>query len=326
MILKNKKQTTELSKDTNLSKQEKRRQRRSLRTLIIFALGWYIMMFPTAANLFNKAYNLNKILAYNDTMVSYSNEDVETIMNKCLEYNQTIYEEQQKSTFKYRGGTATDMVYDSLPTSSDEIGVLDIPSLDVTVSVRHGTSDSELNSTAGHLYGTSLPVDGENVHAVIAAHSALSTAKLFTDLNKMKKGDSFFITVLNTKYEYKVVDINVMLPEDEWKYEQIEEGKNYVTLYTCTPYGVNTHRLLVKGELVGSETVDRNGEFRQEYIWEIVKNAALFALIIITPGLVAILDSQYLKKKRTKKKGERNDNPKKDKEDKQSITSQSEKI
>lgn len=273
--------------------------------IVAMIVGWYVMMFPTSADLLNKIYNQNTILSYNNTMASYSDEEIQKMLDNCKTYNQSIYEEQQTTPFRYRGPTATDDVYKSLPTNSSEIGTLRIPTIDVNVGIAHGTTDNELQSEAGHLYGTSLPVEGESVHAVIAAHSALSTAKLFTDLGKVKKGDKFYITVLNQEYEYKVVDINTVLPTDEAPYEQVEEGKNYVTLYTCTPYGVNTHRLLVKGELVGSTKVQgEDGGFSLDEYAEIIKYASLFALIILAPFILMLAYSLNKVRKRHKTKKE----------------------
>lgn len=270
----------------------KKKAKKDISTILLvigMIAGWYVMMFPKAADLLNRIYNQNTIVSYNNSMKSYTNEDMEMMLEDCREYNQTIYEEQQLTTFRYRGPTATDDIYDSLPTKSTEIGSLNIPKIDLNVSIAHGTNDNELQSEAGHLYGSSLPVDGENVHAVIAAHSALATADLFTDLDELEKGDEFYVTVLNQEYEYEVVDINIVLPTDEAPYMQVEEGKNYVTLYTCTPYGVNTHRLLVKGELVGVKEVDVNdNEFTIGEYYRIIKYASLLALIILAPFIVIV--------------------------------------
>ena len=246
------------------------------------------------------------INAYNNTMVSYSNDDLASIKQNMIEYNNSIYQEQQTKTFHYRGPVATDETYASLPTASDEIGSVRIPSINVNVSFCHGTGEATLQSEAGHLYGTSFPIDGENVHAVIAAHSALSTASLFTDLTKVKEGDKFYVTVLNTEYEYTVDQIKVVLPEDDYQYEQIEKGKNYVTLYTCTPYGVNTHRLLVRGELTGQKEVELDeDDLRWKGLLTTLKYASELGLVVCFPGIAAIGYAAYVQKndkKRKKKK------------------------
>ena len=255
----------------------------------LMMLGWYILTFPISNDLINKIYNLNMLNGYASQTQTYSSDQIAEMMDASRKYNESIYEEQQKYMFRYRGSAATDETYESLPSGSETIGSLYIPKINVDIAIGHGTKDSMLQGEAGHLYGTSLPIDGQNVHAVIAGHSALSTAKLFTDLDKIEKGDTFYITVLDHQYEYTVDQIVVVLPTDEAQYEQIEEGKNYVTLYTCTPYGVNTHRLLVRGELTDTKEVDISSKFRNQYLPGIIKNSVLLALIILTPLLVVII-------------------------------------
>lgn len=267
----------------------------------IMMIGWYIFMFPTTSDLLNKIYNQNSILSYNASMVNYTDEQMEAMLANVDTYNAGIYEEQKTSPFHYRGPNASDKTYESVPVTGD-IGTLRIPSIDVEVAVGHGTKDALLQAEAGHLYGTSLPSDKENVHAVIAAHSALSTAKLFTDLNKVKKGDVFYITILNQEYEYKVDQIKVVLPEDDWELEQVEEGENYTTLYTCTPYGVNTHRLLVRGKFIKAKTVEaKEGGFDLRDYMRIIGYSSLIALIILAPFILALIRAFAIRHKNNKK-------------------------
>lgn len=285
---------------------KKKSSKDSIVTFFVVALmiiGWYIMMYPTGADLLNKIFNQNSILSYNQSMTTYSNDELEEMLAACQEYNETIYEEQQVSEFHYRGPNSTGEDYLKVPTSSSSIGTVRIPAIDVNLQIVHGTSDQNLQSSVGHLYGTSLPVEGKNVHAVIAAHSALSTAKLFTDLTKVNIGDVFYITILNKEYEYTVDDINVVLPEDDYKYEQIIEGENHVTLYTCTPYGVNTHRLLVRGKLTDITEKDiSEGGFSIDEIWPIVVNSAKFAFIALLPFFLIVGYAWYDRHERIKKK------------------------
>lgn len=293
---------------------KKRKLKASISTFLIVTMmvaGWYIMMFPTAADLLNKIYNQNSIMSYNNTMMNYSDEDIAAAFAKTRAYNETIFEEQQTREFHYRGPNATGEDYMGVPTRSQEIGSLRIPSIDVNVAIGHGTGDNMLQAEVGHLYGTSIPIDGKNVHAVIAGHSALSTAELFTDLNKVEEGDKFYVTILNKEFEYKVDEINVMLPEDDFKYEQIVPGKNYATLYTCTPYGVNTHRLLVRGELIGSKEVAlSNKGFNLTEFLPVLKNSVLLAFVILLPFILMLVYSIYCRydaKKKSKKPRNKSD-------------------
>lgn len=283
-----------------MPKKKKKTNVANLVITILLILGWYIMTFPKSTDLLNRIYNINSISTYQNDMENYSDEDMEQMLQECRDYNTKIAEAEKSTPFRYQGSLATDDTYLNLP-SYGTIGSLYIPKLDLNVAVAHGTSDETLQGEAGHLYGSSLPVDGDSVHSIIAAHSALATAELFTHLNKMEKGDVFYITVLNQQYEYKVDQITVCLPEDEWQYEQVEDGKNYVTLYTCTPYGVNTHRLLVRGELVDTQTVDPGKGFTQSIVWPIIKYSTLLALIILAPFFTGLAAGIVTKNKRRKK-------------------------
>lgn len=139
--------------------------------------------------------------------------------------------------------------YASLVCMTEEgvMGFIEIPSLGLTLPIYHGTSERVLEMGVGHLWGTSLPVGGEGTHAVLTGHSGLSSAKLFTDLAELVEGDIFFLNVLGERLAYEVNQIKTVLPA-ELEDLYVESGKDYCTLVTCTPYGVNTHRLLVRGE------------------------------------------------------------------------------
>jgi len=134
------------------------------------------------------------------------------------------------------------------------MGSIEIPKIHVDLAIYHGTGDEALSSGAGHLRGTSLPVGGENTHAVISGHRGLPSAKLFTDLDQLENGDVFYIHVLNENLEYQVDQIKTVLPTDLDDLE-IVPGGDYVTLMTCTPYGVNTHRLLIRGTRIPYDRV-----------------------------------------------------------------------
>ena len=150
----------------------------------------------------------------------------------------------------------------------DNTGVmctLEIPVIGVDLPVYHGTSDEVLEKGIGHLEGTSLPVGGKGTHAVITGHTGINKAKMFTDLTELKKGNQFYIHVLGKVLAYEVDDINVVLPEDTRKLS-IVDGKDYVTLITCTPYGENTHRLLVRGKRTKYVPQKRENEKKKKKI------------------------------------------------------------
>lgn len=267
--------------------------RKTLSTIfftLLMLVGWYVMTYPLTADRLNRLFNINSITSYNDDLSNYTDDELSAMMEKTQEYNASIWQEQQVSTFHYRGASATDADYTSVPVpGSETIGSVEIPKLGINLTIVHGTKDANLQNSVGHLYGTSLPVAGDNVHSVLAAHSALASAELFTHIDKLEKGDTFSVTVLNEKYTYTVSDVTVCLPEDEAQYEQIQQGKNLCTLYTCTPYGINTYRLLVTGELTGEEHVTYDGPFTQTLIKQIIIFAAEIALIVLAPFIAVLI-------------------------------------
>lgn len=177
--------------------------------------------------------------------------------------------------------------------SQGVMGFLEIPAIKVKLPIYHGTSNSVLEKGAGHLEGTSLPVGGESTHSILTGHTGLNKAKLFTDLTSVQKGDLFFITILNQKLAYVVDDINVVLPEDTSKL-QIIEGKDYVTLVTCTPYGVNDHRLLVRGARTEYTEEEYEGEQKKDNTKDSLWITAYKKALAIGIGAVLILSMLLL--------------------------------
>ena len=194
-------------------------------------------------------------------------------------------------------------VYNNLLKIDDTgmMGYIDIPKLDVVLPVYHGTSEKVLQSGVGHLKNTSLPVGGESCHAVLSGHRGLANAKIFTDLNKMAVGDVFYIKVLHHTFAYQVDQILTVLPSDTDAL-QIEKGKDYVTLVTCTPYAVNTHRLLVRGIRIPYEEAQKIDE-------EVgLQRTIPFNLILLIAGIVAFIiiwaSMKFHKRRKEKKHGQ----------------------
>ena len=184
------------------------------------------------------------------------------------------------------------------------MGYITISKIGVELPICHGTGDSVLQITAGHLEGTSLPVGGASTHAVISAHRGLPSAKLFTNLDQLEVGDTFTITVLDRVLTYEVDKISIVLPTetDELK---ITEGKDYVTLMTCTPYGINTHRLLVRGRRV--ETPDQYKHLRVTA--EALKiEPIIVAPVMALPMLLILLIGMLISTRKPKKtRGEKHE-------------------
>ena len=188
--------------------------------------------------------------AYDKAISAKSSTEIDAMWNAAWEYNKKIEQKQKKHAYAYMGADATDEEYESLlaPDGNTVMGSVQVPSVGIDLPIAHGTANEQLDIEAGHIYGTSLPVGGAGSHAVIAGHTGLRNADIFTNLEKVKEGEYFYVSILNKKLAYKITRILVVLPEDEGPYLQVEAGRDLVTLYTCTPYGVNSHRLLIMGE------------------------------------------------------------------------------
>ena len=213
-----------------------------LLVLILFA-GVCIMLYPAISQYWNSKTQSRIVENYENVISSLSEEDFTKYFEEATAYNKALFElDDPLYDYKKISG------YNNILNVSNVgiMGYITIEKLGVELPVYHGTSSDVLNIACGHLEGTSLPVGGQNSHCVLSAHRGLPRAKLFTDLDKMECGDTFTITVLNKTITYQVDQIKVVNP-DEVRNLTIEEGQDRCTLLTCTPYGVNTHRLLVRG-------------------------------------------------------------------------------
>lgn len=213
-----------------------------LLVLILFA-GVCIMLYPAISQYWNSKTQSRIVENYENVISSLSEEDFTKYFEEAKAYNKALFE-LDDPLYDYKKISGYN---DILNVSNVGImGYITIEKLGVELPIYHGTSSDVLNIACGHLEGTSLPVGGKNSHCVLSAHRGLPRAKLFTDLDKMECGDTFTITVLNKTITYQVDQIKVVNP-DEVRNLTIEEGQDRCTLLTCTPYGVNTHRLLVRG-------------------------------------------------------------------------------
>lgn len=201
---------------------------------------------------------------YTSAALDLSPSKLEEMKEEAESYNRDIYEQQKMRTFEYAGAAAAmaDARYLAVlrPNKSlDTMCSLSIPKISLNLPVAHGTNSDELDYELGHMYGSSLPWGGEDTHSVIAGHSGLKSADLFTYLNRMEEGDKFYISVLDEVHEYTVDEITTVLPDEEAPYLQVVDGQDLCTLYTCTPIGINDHRLLVRGVRTGTEKLEAGG-------------------------------------------------------------------
>lgn len=213
--------------------------------LIIFS-GVLLLAYPFIANRYNQLHTSHVVAKYDEAVDNMLEEEKEGMFQEADEFNKEL---ASLGGLKLTEGLKK-RYYNILNVSgTGVIGTIHISVIGVSMPIYHGNSDAVLQIASGHMEGSSLPVGGEGTHAVIAAHTGMASAELFTKLKDVKVNDYFAIKVLDRLLTYQVIDINEVLPE-EIEYLKIEDGKDYVTLMTCTPPGVNSHRLLVKGERV----------------------------------------------------------------------------
>ncbi len=222
--------------------------------VLLFLIGLSILLYPTVSNMWNTYRDSQLISNYSSSVSSDDNsEKLDSMWKAAEEYNKKIKQESVPDAFSIRDGE-TDEEYESLLNLNGDgmMGYVEIPVIDQSIPIYHYTTEATLEKGAGHLFGSSLPVGGESTHAIISAHRGLPSAKLFTDLNLVEEGDVFYLHVLDQTLAYEVDQILTVLP-DETESLGITEGEDYVTLITCTPYAVNTHRLLVRGHRIAYE-------------------------------------------------------------------------
>ena len=219
---------------------------------LLFLIGFGILIYPTVSNQWN-TYRQNQLISsYDNTIQHMESEDFTSEWEKAKAFNDTIQQNNlYGDVFGEDENDIKDTEYWKILNVADDgvMGYLSIPKINIKLAIYHGTGDKDLQTGVGHLNGTKLPIGGESTHSVLAAHRGLPSAKLFTDLDKLKLGDMFFITVCNQKLAYEVDNVAVVEPTDI-DLIRIDTQQDYVTLLTCTPYGVNTHRLLVRGHRV----------------------------------------------------------------------------
>ena len=209
----------------------------------VAALG--LMLYPLVGDLLNEKYHSDVETTYTAAIADTDDVELTAQREAAQRYNTML----SGATITEGGASAPPLAYADQLTVGGVICYIDIPKINVYLPVQHGTDADTLERAVGHVVGTSLPVGGSSTHAVLSAHSGMASSKLFSDIDQLTEGDMFYVHVLGEVLAYKVDAINTVLPTDT-SLLQIEDGKDYVTLVTCTPFGVNTHRLLVRGHRV----------------------------------------------------------------------------
>ncbi len=214
--------------------------------LITFFEGLSVLLYPSISSYWNSKTQSQAIVDYESMLARYKPEDYTAIFEEADEYNKKLRQLKVPLVEHVNLSEYNDVLNVS---GTGMMGYVTIPKISQELPVYHGTSDAVLSIAVGHMEGTSLPVGGESTHSVVSAHRGLPTAVLFTHLDRMEVGDIFYFTILDRTITYEVDEIRIVEPYDT-SLIQIEEGKDYCTLLTCTPYGINTQRLLVRGHQV----------------------------------------------------------------------------
>lgn len=263
---------------------KKKINKASLFTTIFFTLmlfvGVSVMLYPIISDWWNSKVQSRAVANYEVAVANMDTDRVDKMIEKANKYNEKLA--KLDSPFvNYDEITGYDSTLNISGTGI--MGYISIPVIQVELPIYHGTSEEVLNIAAGHLEGSSLPVGGANTHAVISAHRGLPSARLFTDLDRIEKGDVFTINILDRIYTYEVEEILIVEPH-EINTLSIIPNSDYVTLMTCTPYGVNTHRLLIRSHRI--ETV-----YKKEYrvVAEMVKIDPMLVIPFVSAPLFLIL-------------------------------------
>jgi len=253
----------------------------NLLIIVLLAAGAGLLLYPTVSDYLNNRRSASVITEYNRLYENTEEEHRQDMIRSAEDYNRRLFE-ANAPLYKPSQVTGYDDTLDL--TGTGIMGYLDIDRIGVEIPIYHGVDEGVLQVGAGHLEGSSLPVGGENTHCVLSGHRGLPSAKLFTDLDALEPGDRFTITVLDRVLTYEVDQIKVVLPDDASELA-IKEGKDYCTLVTCTPYGINTHRLLVRGVRVEADT-DRKPVFITNEAFKI--DRTITATVIAVPMFITV--------------------------------------
>ena len=214
--------------------------------VLFFFIGLLVLLYPSISNFYNEKHQSKAIVNYEDLLLNYHEEDYRKMIEDANEYNNKLKELKNPLTTSNTVGNYQNI----LNVNNDGMmGYLTIEKIKIELPIYHGTEEKVLSKAVGHIEGSSFPVGGKGTHSVLSAHRGLPSSKLFTDLDKLEIGDTFTITILNQVITYEIDKIVTVKPTDTSNLT-IDKNEDYVTLLTCTPYGINTHRLLVRGKRI----------------------------------------------------------------------------
>lgn len=237
--------------------------------IIIFFVGLFLLLYPTVSDYYNSLHQSHAVADYSMKVSEINEKEYSIFWEEAKRYNEKL---AKKMASSFLLNNEENIEYESMLNFTDVMSYIEIPSINCTLPIYHGTSAPVLEVGVGHVAGSSLPIGGESTHCVLSGHRGLPTSKLFTNLDKLIEGDIFIIKTLNEKMTYEVDQIRIVEPDDISELG-IVSGKDYCTLVTCTPYGINTQRLLVRGH-------------RIDNIYELTSNYVTADAIQIEPILI----------------------------------------
>jgi len=248
----------------------------------LFFMGTALVLYPIVSNMLAQREHLATINKYDELAAEMEEQQKEEELQKARAYNDALTGSGIDDPFTPESGIVLSDNYTSVLDFNDgTIGYIEIPAIDVYYPIYHGTSARVLSMGVGHMENTAFPIGGEGNHTVLTGHTGLSSARLFTDLDKLEPEDIFYITVLDTTIAYEVDQILVVTPDDTGELMPVA-GEDHVTLVTCTPYGINSHRLLVRGTRIPyTEEMDRSLTELMP-VWLIVLVAAALLIVLVT--------------------------------------------
>ena len=255
---------------------------------IVFLVGICLLLYPTVSNMWNEHHATKAIAGYNQTIESMEEGRRAHMLEEALAYNRQLLSNTGRFNPTEEETTHYNSVLDA--TGTGIMAYVEIPAIDVKLPIYHGTDETVLQIAAGHLEGSSLPVGGAGSHTAVSGHCGLPSAKLFTKLDKLVEGDMFYVHVLGDTLAYRVDQIEVALPEDLTLLE-IDPEKDYVTLVTCTPYGINSHRLLVRGarvELPKEETATEEVTTQEAEEADVPWFVVVIGIVLLFLGIKAV--------------------------------------
>lgn len=268
--------------------------------ILVFLVGLSLLLYPTVSDYWNSLHQSRAIAEYAEQVANLDDELYAKLLSDAHSYNEAL----TKKADRYEMSDEERAEYLSLLDVSGNgiLGYIEIPIIGCSLPIYHGTDESVLQIAVGHIEGTSLPVGGVGTHCVLSGHRGLPSARLFTDLDKLDTGDTFILRVLDEMLTYEVDQILIVLP-DEMEALEIDPGEDYCTLVTCTPYGINSHRLLVRGHRVNNQEEAKTVRVTADALQiEPVIVAPLVAVPMLLTLLVIMLINTHRKKRQQKGK------------------------